>query len=84
MSGSADQVEDLRKCAEAWKKPAKACIEVNKEVHSFVVGDRSHSQLDCIYAKLNLLSTQIKAHGNMPHGDFATKFLLDNYIANVK
>ena len=44
-------------------------IEVNKQVHAFFVGDRSHPQMQQIYEKLEMLSHQMKAAGYAPAGD---------------
>lgn len=43
---SVDHVEDARKCPRAWKKSARAFIEVENSVHSFI---GSHLQSDNLY-----------------------------------
>lgn len=69
MWQDAEKVEELRRSANAWKKPAKAFIEVDNEVHGFIVDDKTHPQSDDIYAKLRSLSVQIRDQGYMPHTD---------------
>lgn len=54
------EVEELRKYANAWKKPGKALIEVDNNVHVFGVGDNSHPQSNDIYAKLKTLRQKMK------------------------
>jgi hypothetical protein len=36
------------------KEPGCSWIEVQNKVHSFVVGDRSHPQMEDIYTKLEV------------------------------
>ncbi|KAH7427746.1 hypothetical protein KP509_10G058200 [Ceratopteris richardii] len=66
-SHEGEETEGLRKYVNAWKKPAKACIEVSGKVHSFSVKDECHPLIDDIHAKLRLLRVQIMAAGHM-HG----------------
>lgn len=63
MQEDVEKVEQLKKSANVWKKPAKAFIEVDNHVHDFIVGDRSHPQSDDIYKKLNSLDTQMREEG---------------------
>lgn len=62
----AEKVEELRKSANAWKKPAKAFIEIDNHVHSFTVGDKTHPRSGEIYAKLESLSNEMKDEGYGP------------------
>eukprot|EP01018_Ginkgo_biloba_P001347 Gb_16635 [translate_table: standard] len=55
------------------KKPGCSWIEVNKQVHTFFVGDRSHPQTQEIYAKLDKLARQMKAAGYVPNTKFVLK-----------
>eukprot|EP01018_Ginkgo_biloba_P007728 Gb_21234 [translate_table: standard] len=48
------------------KTPGRSWIEVNKQVHTFLVGDRSHPQTEKIYSKLERLSRQMKVAGYVP------------------
>eukprot|EP01018_Ginkgo_biloba_P012485 Gb_18788 [translate_table: standard] len=54
------------------KMPGCSWIEVDKQVHAFLVGDRSHPQTKQIYAELERLSTQMKVAGYVPN----TRFVL--------
>eukprot|EP01018_Ginkgo_biloba_P013192 Gb_32452 [translate_table: standard] len=54
------------------KMPGCSWIEVNKQVHVFLVGDRSHPQTEQIYAKLERLCRQMKVAGYVPD----TRFVL--------
>lgn len=56
------------------RKGGCSWIEVNKHMHTFVVGDRSHSQTQEIYAKLETLSGQMREAGYVPE----TKFVLND------
>ena len=66
MCDEARRIDDLRIIANAWKKPAKAFIEVDNQVHSFIVADKSHPQSDRIYTKLKDLTEKIKSEGYSP------------------
>eukprot|EP01018_Ginkgo_biloba_P004770 Gb_15968 [translate_table: standard] len=54
------------------KEPGYSWIEVKNKVHTFSIGDRSHSQTEDIYAMLDTLTDQIKTAGYVPD----TKFVL--------
>lgn len=64
-----EKVKDLRRHANVWKKPAKAVIEIGNQVHAFVVGDKTHSQSDAIYAKLKTLGNEMRKEGYSPQVD---------------
>ena len=65
------ELEELRQCANLWKKPAKAFIEIDNCVHDFIVGDTNHPQSDEIYAKIRTLNSQLRKEGcNVPEMDF--------------
>ncbi|CAN6475687.1 unnamed protein product [Victoria cruziana] len=50
-----------------WKKPpGYSFVELNRTVHCFLVGDRSHPQSEEIYAKLADLRIQMKEAGYKP------------------
>lgn len=70
----AQNVEELRRLANAWKKPAKAFIEIDSQVHEFMVGDQTHPQNDAIRTKLRGLNTQLKKEGHRPHFDLVFNF----------
>ncbi|KAJ7561790.1 hypothetical protein O6H91_03G041400 [Diphasiastrum complanatum] len=77
MWADAHKVEELRKKAGAWKKPAQAWIEVDNKIHGFDVGDNSHPQSDFIYAKLKVLSRQMKEEGYVPKVELVVKPVSD-------
>eukprot|EP00250_Pteridium_aquilinum_P020369 c24791_g1_i3 orf=226-2916(+) len=64
MLDDAYKLQRERKHACAWKKPGRAWIEVNKEVHEFSVGDESHPQMDKIRIKLQSMKCSM---GNNDH-----------------
>lgn len=70
----AQSVEELRRLANAWKKPAKAYIEIDNRVHEFIVGDKTHPQRDAIYTKLNALNARLKEEGYRPKLDLVLNF----------
>ncbi|KAI5082069.1 hypothetical protein GOP47_0001812 [Adiantum capillus-veneris] len=60
MTKYGQAIDELRMIANGWKKPGKAFIEVNKEIYSFVVGDRDCPESEAIYNNLKRLKTQMK------------------------
>ncbi|XP_057871239.2 pentatricopeptide repeat-containing protein At3g49710 [Cryptomeria japonica] len=53
------------------KKPGCSWIEINKKVHAFVAGDRSHPQMKEIYATLEILASKLKEAGYVPDTRFS-------------
>eukprot|EP01018_Ginkgo_biloba_P012108 Gb_38817 [translate_table: standard] len=78
--GAADRWEDIENVWKIMKdrrvKRNLGCswIEVNKQVYTFLVGDRSHPQTQKIYAELERLSRQMKVAGYVP----TTSFVLND------
>eukprot|EP01018_Ginkgo_biloba_P003196 Gb_11220 [translate_table: standard] len=74
-AGRWDDTENVRRMMRdrmVKKTPGCSWIEVNKQVHAFRVGDKSHAQTHKIYAKLEKLSGQMKIAGYVPD----TRFVL--------
>eukprot|EP01018_Ginkgo_biloba_P003192 Gb_13222 [translate_table: standard] len=68
----AENVRKLMKYRKVKKTPGCSWIEVNKQVHSFLVGDARHPQMQEIYEKLDGLFVLMKAEGYVPD----TRFVL--------
>ncbi|XP_057815485.1 pentatricopeptide repeat-containing protein At4g30700 isoform X2 [Cryptomeria japonica] len=66
MWGDAQNVRKLMKERGIIKKPGSSWIEVDKMIHAFCVGDKSHPQTEEIYAMLEKLSLEMKAAGYIP------------------
>ncbi|XP_057849662.2 pentatricopeptide repeat-containing protein At4g02750 [Cryptomeria japonica] len=64
--GDVQNVRKLMKDKGIEKKPGCSWIEVQKTVHVFRVGDRSHPQTQEIYSKLEKLSCEMKVDGYIP------------------
>eukprot|EP01018_Ginkgo_biloba_P018851 Gb_21567 [translate_table: standard] len=77
---AATKVREMMKDRGVKKTPGCSLIEVNNRVHSFFVGDRSHSQSEKIYATLETLGGQMKEAGYMPD----TSFVLHDVEEEVK
>eukprot|EP01018_Ginkgo_biloba_P009787 Gb_07730 [translate_table: standard] len=65
-----EKVRKLMKDKSIIKTPGYSWIEINRKVHTFLVGDRSHPQSQKIYAKLEGLSRQMKRAGYVPDTNF--------------
>lgn len=62
------------------KTPGRSFIEIDNEIHAFLVGDRLHPECEKIYAMLETLARQIEAIGYVPD----TNFVLLNVEEEVK
>eukprot|EP01018_Ginkgo_biloba_P034533 Gb_39697 [translate_table: standard] len=74
-AGRWDNIEKVRRMMKhRWveKMPGCSWIEVNNRMHAFLIGDRSHTQMQEIYAKLACLSGQMKELGYVAE----TRFVL--------
>ncbi|XP_068638908.1 pentatricopeptide repeat-containing protein At3g14730-like isoform X2 [Aristolochia californica] len=71
--GTLGQHEDVIQIRQAMvhqnvrKAPGCSWVELNRGVHAFVTGDRSHPESDQIYAKLNALIRQLHECGYGPN-----------------
>ncbi|XP_057865522.1 pentatricopeptide repeat-containing protein At2g13600 [Cryptomeria japonica] len=65
------KVRVLMKDRGVKKAPAFSWIEVKNQVHSFVIGDRSHPQTEEIYAMVEKLTKLMKEAGYKPNPNFA-------------
>jgi pentatricopeptide repeat protein len=72
-AGRWGEVSNLRKLMTERglkKEPGCSWIEIRKKVHAFLVGDRSHSQTEEMYAMLDGLAGKMKEVGYMPDTNF--------------
>ncbi len=63
-------VQKLRLERGVRRQQGRTWIEVNNEVHTFVVDDQEHPQINEIHAELKRLSVQMKDAGYVPHITF--------------
>jgi len=76
-AGRWDDIEKVRKLMKDGglkKTPQYTWIEINKQVHAFLVGDRSHPQMQEIYMELERLSLEMKIAGYVAN----TRFVLND------
>ncbi|XP_068663925.1 pentatricopeptide repeat-containing protein At4g37170 [Aristolochia californica] len=52
------------------KKPGSSWIEIKRQVHVFLVGDKSHPKAKNIYALLDKLTKRLKEEGHVPDTNF--------------
>eukprot|EP01018_Ginkgo_biloba_P022100 Gb_10157 [translate_table: standard] len=64
------QVRNMMKNRGVKKEPGTSWIEIKNKVHAFVVSDRSHPQMEEIFALLERLTEQIKGAGYVPDTNF--------------
>ncbi|KAK2970914.1 hypothetical protein RJ640_007605 [Escallonia rubra] len=76
MEKSATKIRDLMKERGVKKEPGVSWIEVGNRVHSFMVGDKSHTSSTKIYARLEEMLEKIKKMGftNESHVSDACEF----------
>ncbi|KAL2254043.1 UNVERIFIED_CONTAM: Pentatricopeptide repeat-containing protein, mitochondrial [Sesamum indicum] len=80
-----DDVESLRKTmkhAGIKKEPGCSWIEINKQVHAFILGDKSHPQVNSIYQELNQIIWRLKAEGYVPDTNFVLQDLEGEQMEN--
>eukprot|EP01018_Ginkgo_biloba_P030033 Gb_09792 [translate_table: standard] len=65
------KVRMLMKDNQVKKNPGCSWIEIKNRIHSFVAEDRTHPQMEEIYAKLEKLTEQIRVAGYVPDTNFA-------------
>lgn len=70
-----DRVESLRISAGAWKKPARACIEVQRKVHEFTVGEERSD----VSEKVRNMRPGLKQGGHVPHTDLVLKAVSEQH-----
>ncbi|KAK9944431.1 hypothetical protein M0R45_010001 [Rubus argutus] len=73
-----DDVAEVRKSMRArgiTKEPGCSWIEVNKQIHAFIMGDDSHPQIDEINKKLSLLIDRLMGMGYVPDTNFVLQDL---------
>ncbi|KAI5063663.1 hypothetical protein GOP47_0022210 [Adiantum capillus-veneris] len=72
-----DLLEGIGHNANAWKKPGMACLEIEDEKYSFVVGDNKTSeQIDGVSTKLKSLTALLREEGYLPQAVFGSINLL--------
>ncbi|KAM1243788.1 hypothetical protein ACFX2G_036001 [Malus domestica] len=73
-----EDVTEVRKSMKArgvTKEPGCSWIEVNKQIHAFILGDDSHPQIDEINRQLSLLIDRLMAVGYIPDTNFVLQDL---------
>ncbi|XP_021751958.1 pentatricopeptide repeat-containing protein At4g37170-like [Chenopodium quinoa] len=72
-AGRWEEVEKVRKMMDnrgVVKKPGLSWVEVQRQVHRFLVGDISHPNYNQIHAFLTEISKKMKQEGYVPDTDF--------------
>ncbi|KAH7352844.1 hypothetical protein KP509_19G066400 [Ceratopteris richardii] len=69
MLKNVSEIQSLKKFANAWKMPGKACIEIGDEVHELVVGDETCMPNTDLAIKIDRLTKLIGLDGYMPNLD---------------
>ncbi|KAH9313012.1 hypothetical protein KI387_028047 [Taxus chinensis] len=64
------KVRTMMKDRGVKKAPGLSWIEIKNQVHSFVIGDRSHPQTEEIYAMVEKLTRLMKEAGYVPNSNF--------------
>lgn len=64
------------------KEPGCSWIEVNKKIHTFILGDRSHPQVNDIYKELNEIIWRLKEEGYVPDTNFVLQDIEGEQMEN--
>ncbi|KOM25097.1 hypothetical protein LR48_Vigan50s001700 [Vigna angularis] len=73
-----NEVAEVRKAMKIRgirKEPGCSWIEVNKQIHAFILGDKSHPQIDEINRQLNLFICRLTGAGYVPDTNFVLQDL---------
>lgn len=57
------------------KEPGCSWIEMNKQIHAFIWGDKSHPQMSSIYHELDQIIGRLKEAGYVPDTNFVLQDL---------
>ncbi|KAG8388699.1 hypothetical protein BUALT_Bualt02G0152500 [Buddleja alternifolia] len=80
-----EDVENLRRLMRdvgIKKEPGCSWIEINKQVHAFILGDKSHPQVNAIYGELNQIIWRLKEEGYVPDTNFVLQDLEGEQMEN--
>ncbi|KAL0421898.1 UNVERIFIED_CONTAM: Pentatricopeptide repeat-containing protein, mitochondrial [Sesamum latifolium] len=80
-----DDVASLRRTMKGGgikKEPGCSWIEINKQVHAFILGDKSHPQANSIYQELNQIIWRLKGEGYVPDTNFVLQDLEGEQMEN--
>jgi pentatricopeptide repeat protein len=67
-----EKLQNMMRDRQVNRKPGCSWIEVNKQIYTFLVGDKTHPQTQEIYAELERLSGPMKEAGYMPNLKFVS------------
>lgn len=71
MWDNVKEIQELRRYCNAWKKPGRAWIEANTEVHEFVVNEQNHPMMDKVHNLLENLRKPMEVEGYIPEAELA-------------
>lgn len=77
MQEDVECIEELRICANAWKKPGSALVDINNNVHHFIVGGDNQPDTEENYEKLKRICVAMKEEGYMPCQDCVLESTVD-------
>lgn len=80
-----EDVENLRRSMRDGgikKEPGCSWIEINKQVHAFILGDKAHPQVNAIYQELNQIIWRLKEEGYVPDTNFVLQDLEGEQMEN--
>ncbi|CAN4104504.1 unnamed protein product [Withania somnifera] len=78
-----EDIMDLRRSMKergVKKEPGCSWIEVNKQIHAFIMGDNSHPQIKDINKELNQIIWRLKEVGYVPDTNFVLQDLEDEQM----
>ncbi|KAL6580163.1 Pentatricopeptide repeat-containing protein, mitochondrial [Orobanche minor] len=80
-----EDVENIRKSMREIgikKEPGCSWIEISKKVHAFILGDKSHPQVNAIYEELNKITLTLKKEGYVPDTNFVLQDIEGEQMEN--
>ncbi|KAL3830110.1 hypothetical protein ACJIZ3_018912 [Penstemon smallii] len=64
------------------KEPGCSWIEINKQIHAFILGDKSHPKINAIHEELNQIIGRLKEEGYVPDTNFVLQDLEGEQMEN--
>ncbi|KAL8547217.1 hypothetical protein ACS0TY_006798 [Phlomoides rotata] len=64
------------------KEPGCSWVEINKQVHAFMLADKAHPQANAIYRELNQIIWRLKEEGYVPDTNFVLQDLEGEQMEN--
>lgn len=77
-----EKMRSLMKDRRIKKEPGCSWIEINKQVHTFILGDKAHPEINAIHQELSHIISRLKGEGYVPDTNFVYQDLEGEQMEN--